>query len=781
MGANHARIPRKVMTQVSALAGTGVAVVLGALAIEQRATLWSAVPAAVTIGLLAGLLVTRFRSVPPSPEPVTPRSVRDYYLVPTELPPGPDVFVGRWDELQAMTGFVQSARTTDADGHAPSILLTGRPGIGKTATALHFAYRVDTRYRDGQLFGRRDMTVPGGGWEAVLRAFVGALLGPGDDRPTDRSVLASEFARLTRDRRVLVVLDDVSQDDDITGLLPSGPSSLAVVTSRDDLPGRPDDLRIELMPLAQATSVELLGTLLGPGDDRVARATDAAGAIVDGAGNVPLGVTLSGTTLAGRPHWDLQLVVRRLRQRSADNGDALDLAFELLTDDEQRALVCLGLLPSSIFAPWELAACLPAEEVSAWTIVERLTQAGLVERTAADGTGVSRFHVLDRAYEYARDRAQHDLSRSQRSELLARYQSAVRARHRMRAVDDLHLRIYEIKDAGYLNEALDLARSALALAQDNQDTPALDLALATLAEINAELGNTPDVTGLSPARGDRGAQALARVRSLRYHGLAMRRQFRISRALQSFSSALDVLAKAELSRDVHRNELVRTLRERAIVYAFGENPLSGLADIQQIDALLAREPGLEQQHRAGVAWALGAIYDYADRHDDAEAAMQRGLAVAERAHQRLWQAWLLHGLARLALDNGDPRRCRADAGKSLELFSTMQHRYGTAHCRLLIGRAYARDGALPAASSALEETVETLSACDDVHLVALTSADLAGVRARQGRPADARRLWESALRVMDSLGDRAEGTLIRQQLQELEDGAPIEAPPAGAT
>ncbi|MEU8817164.1 NB-ARC domain-containing protein [Actinoplanes sp. NPDC048796] len=785
MGADHARLPRPVLTQVVVLAVAGAVVVVAALAIEQRASLWSAVPAAASLGLLAGLVLVRFRLLSSaSPEPVavpgeTPRVAR-HYLVPTELPPAPDVFVGRHAEIARMLEVLATAR---AGGWGPRltpvILITGRAGIGKTATALHFAYQVDARYPDGQLFGRRDMAAPGGGWEAVLRAFVGALLGPGDDRPTDRAVLAREFARLTRDRRVLAVLDDVRDGDDVSDLIPSGRACVAVITSRGTLVGQRADLRIDLPPLEQAASVELLDRLVG--DDRVSRAAGAAEMIVRGAGNVPLGVTLSGATLAGRPHWDLQLVVRRLRQRSGDTVDALDLAYELLTNDEQRALVCLGLLARPVFAPWELAACMRTGEADAWTIVERLSQAGLVERTAADASGVSRFHVLDRVYEYADARAARELSPQQRAEIQERYQSALRERHRRSAADGLHRRIYRIKDAGRLNEALDLVRSALALAQDNHDLPALDLAVATLAEINAELGNTADGPGpIAPPAHREGTRMLAWVRSLRYSGLTLRRQFRIDEALRKLTDSLTALDDVDLPEQVRRNERVRTLRERAIAHAFGTTPLDGLGDIELIEALLSGDDELESHHRAGVAWAVGAIYDYADQHVPAEVAMRQGLAAARDNQQELWSAWLLHGTARLALDIGETGRCRTEAGSALQLFARMQHRYGTAHCRLLIGRAHARDGALPAASSALEETVETLSACDDIHLVAVTTAELAGVRVRQHRPAEARRLFEAAERVMNSLGDQQESMLIRQQLEDLRSGPAIEVPPATA-
>jgi tetratricopeptide (TPR) repeat protein len=770
------------------------------VAVERTVTLWSSILGAIAVGLAIGLVTVFLRSLKElgaearartTTAAVRPRNVRGYYLVPAELPPPPDVFVGRSAQIAMMIEVIRSPVRRIPSGsdvrpigdqHGPPgarrILLTGRAGIGKTTTAIYFAYQVGDDYPDGQLFGRREVTNQGDGWNAVLATFVGALLGPGDQRPTEPTVLTREFARLTRERKVIVIIDDVAEHDDVSALIPSGPDCAAVLTSRDDLSGMAADLRVHLDALEPAASLKLLDEMIG--EERVRGASAAATTLVDGTGNVPLGVTLTGATLAGRPHWDLQLAVKRLHDRPlATEPDALDLTYELLTDDEQRALICLGLLPQPVFAPWALAAFLDTDEAAAWKIAERLAQASLVERTSSDASGVSRFHVLDRVYEYARTRAT-GLPDAERNRLLRKVETARRARHRERAETDLQLHVYHLKDLGNLNEALDVARAALALAQDNADRPARELALATLAEINAELGNAADVTGLvpGPARG-LGAQAI--IRTERYVALTLRRQFRLPQALRRLTRALQLLDAANLDRPLDSNERIRTLRERAIAHALGDSPLDGLADLQRIESTLERTSALEDQHRPGISWAEGTIYDYADRHDEAERAMHRGLESAERTGQRLWQAWLLHGRGRLALDHGETRQCRQDAGRALELFAGMQHRYGTAHCRLIIGRAYAREDALVTASATFEETLETLSICDDAHLTAVTMAELAAIRMRQRRPAEARRLWERAKADMDRLGDTLEGTLIRQQLQNLADvaggAAPTSIPP----
>ncbi len=143
-------------------------------------------------------------------------------------------------------------------GDGPVTVITGEPGAGKTALALHWGHRQD--YPDGQLFA--DL----GGRSAVeaLRSMVSTLTdGP---LPTDEGALAGLYRSLLAGKRMLVVLDNARDAAQVTPLLPGTGTCRVVITSRD----RMDALavshhacRVLLGPLSDRESRDLLVARLG--------------------------------------------------------------------------------------------------------------------------------------------------------------------------------------------------------------------------------------------------------------------------------------------------------------------------------------------------------------------------------------------------------------------------------------------------------------------------------------------------------------------------------------
>ncbi|RFU39400.1 SARP family transcriptional regulator, partial [Actinomadura logoneensis] len=136
-----------------------------------------------------------------------------------QLPPDVRDFTGRDAERRAIE---ERLRATSAV--PPIVHVTGPPGIGKTALALHAAHRVEDAFPDGQIH------VQLAGASMVPRK-VAAVLGevlralgvrPGDIPDTVEARAAAYRSRLAG-RRVLVFADDAADAAQVRPLLPGEP------------------------------------------------------------------------------------------------------------------------------------------------------------------------------------------------------------------------------------------------------------------------------------------------------------------------------------------------------------------------------------------------------------------------------------------------------------------------------------------------------------------------------------------------------------------------------
>ncbi|MDI5943568.1 transcriptional regulator, SARP family protein, partial [Micromonospora sp. DH15] len=158
--------------------------------------------------------------------------------MPAQLPPTLGAFSGRQDVLVQLDGLLVDA---DADPAAPVIaVVTGTAGVGKTTLATYWAQRVRDHFPDGQLhvdlrgFDPRKPPVPPA--EAV-RGFLDAFEVPRHRVPTGPDAQAALLRSLLTGRRVLMVLDNARDADQIRPLLPGASGCLVLVTSRGQLPG----------------------------------------------------------------------------------------------------------------------------------------------------------------------------------------------------------------------------------------------------------------------------------------------------------------------------------------------------------------------------------------------------------------------------------------------------------------------------------------------------------------------------------------------------------------
>jgi DNA-binding SARP family transcriptional activator/tetratricopeptide (TPR) repeat protein len=325
--------------------------------------------------------------------------------VPRQLPAAVDGFAGREAELAALDELLGPPDETRS--RSPLIaLIAGTAGVGKTTLATHWAHRVAGRFPDGQLYVALRGYDPSGEPvrpAAAIREFLDALQVPPHRIPDGPAAQAGLYRSLLAGRRMLVLLDNARDADQVAPLLPGAPGCLMVITSRDHLAGLvmmygAHPLTLDLLPPDQARRL-LAGRL---GQDRIAAEPAAADEIVRRCAGLPLALAIVAARAAIRPAHPLGALAGDLRDTLGALDHAVDVraifswSYETLGDSAARLFrLVAGLHPgpdSTITAAASLAG-VPVSRVRA--PLAELTRASLLTEHAP---GRYTYHDLLRAY-----------------------------------------------------------------------------------------------------------------------------------------------------------------------------------------------------------------------------------------------------------------------------------------------------------------------------------------------------------------------------------------------
>ncbi|MFF4505428.1 BTAD domain-containing putative transcriptional regulator [Streptomyces sp. NPDC001401] len=318
-----------------------------------------------------------------------------------ELPVEIGNFTGRERELGLLA--------TPADARVVSVrAVDGMAGVGKTALVVRAARALRDRYPDGCLFvelhGHREDR-EAAGRQRVLRRLLRAVgAGEGQDSE-DLDELAASWRAATASLRLLVVLDDAARAEQVRPLLPAGPGSMVLVTSRRRLTGLDADRRISLSPLGIDEAAGLLTRIVGgDGSDRERAAVRELATLCD---RLPLALRIVGARIQDRPLWAVEDLVarladgeRRLDELAVEDRSveaAFRISYDQLPAPEQRAFRALGLSPTVRLDRLTLAALLDGTPPEAGRRLESLADASLVQRVTAD-----RYRLHDLVAAYAR-------------------------------------------------------------------------------------------------------------------------------------------------------------------------------------------------------------------------------------------------------------------------------------------------------------------------------------------------------------------------------------------
>ncbi|WP_244223926.1 NB-ARC domain-containing protein, partial [Amycolatopsis circi] len=307
--------------------------------------------------------------------------------VPRQLPCPPRLFTGRTVEL------VQLDRHLDLAG---TVAIGGTGGIGKTWLALHWAHQRLSRFPDGQLHvdlhGFDPTGQPTSAAEAI-RGFLDALGVAPSAIPVDLEAQIGLYRSLLAGKRMLLVLDNARDIEQVTPLLPGTPTCTVLITSRRHLVGLAALYGVQLLNLdvlPDSDARELLTGHLGP--DRLATEPGTVADLLTMCAGLPLAVRIVAARAQHHPTFPLAVLAEELRDASArlDGLDAGGLRVNLravlswsvraLSPQATRLFGLLGIAPGPdiSLAAAEALAATPAAQLR--TVLRELEIASLVQQ-----------------------------------------------------------------------------------------------------------------------------------------------------------------------------------------------------------------------------------------------------------------------------------------------------------------------------------------------------------------------------------------------------------------
>jgi DNA-binding SARP family transcriptional activator len=656
-------------------------------------------------------------------------------VVPRELPGPVPQFVGRAAELADLTGLLERA---GAQRPRPLVIsaIAGMAGVGKTALALQWAHQVADRFPDGQLHVNLRGYDPGQPMSAAdaLAAFLRSLGVAEQDIPAGTGERAARYRSLLAGRRMLIMIDNARDVEQVRPLLPGSPSCATVVTSRDALSGlvaREGARRMDLGLLPPAEAAGLLRALIG---ERAEAEPEATTTLAGYCARLPLALRVAAERAAGSPGISLADLTSELADQQ-ERLDLLDATGDRLTavrvvfswsvrhldDEAARAFRLLGLHPGADFDAYAAAALTDTTLRQARWLLHRLTRAHLIQ---PGGAGRHRMHDLLRAY--AADQAADQDSEQERGMALTRLfdhylaTAAVAARTLFPADPDqpaLPLPVGTVPPVTSPATALawlDAQRSTLvAVAAHAADHgwPAHAIGLSATVFRYPDVGYFTDAAAMhSHARraaaqtGDRAAEA----------------------------AALTMLGSADAARGRLR-QATRHL-ERALA--------------------LCREDG----DRIGEARALGTLglADYCrGRYQQSAGCHREALAIYLEAGDHAGEARELHGLGVVDLRQGRYQQAGGHLRRSLALFRDAGLRSGEAHVLSHLGELELQQGRYLQAVAHLRRSLRAGREIGSRLSQARALACLGVSELRQGRRQEAIGHLRWSLALHSQAGDRS--------------------------
>jgi DNA-binding SARP family transcriptional activator/tetratricopeptide (TPR) repeat protein len=685
---------------------------------------------------------TLMNSMAESRVPVAENAPATAPTPPAQLPADVSDFSGRAALVTDLRALLQGA-----SGQAVVVTsLAGIGGVGKTTLAVHVAHNVRSEFPDGQLYvDLRGVSATPADPAVVLGDFLFAL--GTTELPESFEQRAALYRSTLADRRMLIMLDNARDVQQVTPLIPGVAGCAVLVTSRSRLAGIPGAHLFDVEELTPEEALQLFGAIAG--QHRIEAEPEAALAVVTSCGFLPLAVRIAAARLASRPRWTVADLARRLadQRRRLDELQLGNLAVETtlglgygqLNPAEARAFRLLALVDSPDLPLSAVAALLGTSEDEAENLAEALVEANMLECFTP---GRYRYHDLLRLFAQKQREKVADLADTQAAllRLLALLVSTVRNASRLLEPDDqliepLQVPTHPGEDLGSEDSARSWLRTELALMlstieQAIDSTPellrlAIDLlvTLNTLVEEPNHADRIRRTLMVADAAATEGGdvEALARVRLALAFFAYLTGEYR--KAEQFFrdcldltspqtpalrlaaSSALGTVLTASQPTEalpflVEASELANSLAAMGSAARIQGNVARVYLKLEQWDdavasahsALTTARASRNGRSLADAHYQLGVVLRATGSPADAAVQLTEAHQLFEDQQQRLWEGLSLARLADCLLADGQPADASTAAAEALAIGVEMDSAYCQGLANAALGEALLRLG-----------------------------------------------------------------------------------------
>ncbi len=673
----------------------------------------------------------------PDERVVPERAAAEQPIVPRQLPRNIADFTGREGHIDEIRRILSDDLSTATASYAVRIVaISGKGGVGKSSLAIRVAHELINVYSDGLLYG--DFQSPGGDnrTATLLVRFLRALGVSGSAIPEDIQERAELYRTMLAGKRLLVVLDDVTSEEQVLPLLPGSPNCAVIVTSRVRLSGLSGADWVDVDMFDTDMSIELLAKIIGP--ERVRAERSSAVELVEFCGGLPLALRIAGARLASRPHWRIAELVRRLADearrldefthRGLELRSNIGLTYRGLPLPAQRLFRLFALVQAPDFPAWTAAALLNTDLAEAEDVLESLVDARMLDTTQYPGERIRyRFHALIRVY--ARERLIETESPADRALALSRvlggWLALVDEAHRREYGGDftvLHGHSPRWRPPGGGSAAVmdnpidwwDSERAALVAAIRQAAAAGLDelcwdlaLASVTLFELKGYFDLWRETAELGLKVTERAGNRTGMAAMLYSLGTLHMFQKRLAQAERCFAAAMDIF-----DADQHAHGRALVMRNSALV-----------------DGML------------GNSMAMLTKYDYA-------------LKLMRAVGDRMGEAQILRYLARSRIDEGDIEAGRSMLDEALAICREVGCLRGEAQVVRQFAYLYLGTDQIELARQALHRVLLIVRDIGDRIGEAYALCGLGVVRHREGRPESAETTLLHALTLARRLGER---------------------------